>query len=194
MARLRTFVAVEMSPRVIARAAALMDHLRVADIDVAWVRPQHMHLTLKFLGDIPDTEAPDVCKVVSQVAADFEPFEIICRGAGAFPNHRDPRTLWIGVQDGAEELKRLQAKLDDALKSKLGYAHERRGFHPHLTIGRVKRASPEGQRQLADLLAEHAQFDADLAILDEVVTFASFLGRQGPAHDALGRAELGTGK
>ena len=88
MARLRTFIAVEMSPRVLARAADLIDKLRVADAEITWVRPQHMHLTLKFLGDIPDTETPDVCRVVRQVAAEFEPFEIICRGAGAFPNQR----------------------------------------------------------------------------------------------------------
>jgi 2'-5' RNA ligase len=191
MARLRTFIAVEMSPRVIARAAELIDMLRVADAEITWVRPQQMHLTLKFLGDVPDTETPDVCRVVSQVAGEFEPFEIICRGAGAFPAQRDPKTLWIGVEDGAEELKRLQAAIDDALKARLGYAKEHRGFHPHLTIGRVKRAAPEGRRQLAQILEEQARFDADLAIVDEVVTFASFLGRQGPTHDALDHAELG---
>jgi 2'-5' RNA ligase len=150
-----------------------------------------MHLTLKFLGDIPDTETPDVCRAVERVAADFEPFEIICRGAGAFPNLRDPRTLWIGIEDGAEELKRLQAEIDTALKTDLGYAKEQRGFHPHLTIGRVKRELPGGRGELSQLLEKHAHFDADLAILDEVVTFASFLSRKGPTHDALGRAVLG---
>ena len=111
---------------------------------------------------------------------------------GAFPNARDPRTLWIGIEDGAEELKRLQAAIDGALKSRLGYAKEQRGFHPHLTIGRVKRELPGGQGELAELLQKHAHFDADLAVIDEVVTFASFLNRShGPTHDALGRAELG---
>jgi RNA 2',3'-cyclic 3'-phosphodiesterase len=190
MPRVRTFIAVELSPRVIARAGDLIDKLRVAPAEINWVRPQQMHLTLKFLGDIPDTETPDVCRVVDQVAAGFEPFEITCRGAGAFPNLRDPRTLWIGIEDGADELKRLQAEIDTAMKTKLGYAKEQRGFHPHLTIGRVKRELPGGRGELAKLLEENARFDADLAIIDEVVTFASFLGRQGPTHDALGRAEL----
>lgn len=191
MPRVRTFIAVEISPSVIGRAGDLIDKLRVAAAEVNWVRPQQMHLTLKFLGDVPDTETPDICRVVEQVATDFEPFEIRCRGAGAFPNIRDPRTLWIGIDDGAEELQRLQAELDQALKSKLGYAKEPRRFHPHLTIGRVKRELPEGRGELTRLLEQHADFDADLAIIDEVVTFASFLGRKGPAHDALGRAELG---
>ena len=72
------------------------------------MRPQQMHLTLKFLGDVPDTDTPDICRVVQKVADDFEPFEIICRGAGTFPNVRDPRTLWIGIEDGADELSGLQ--------------------------------------------------------------------------------------
>jgi len=193
MPRIRTFIAIEMSPSVIGRAGDLIDKLRVAPAEINWVRPQQMHLTLKFLGDVPDTDTPDICRVVNDVAADFEPFEITLRRAGAFPNIREPRTLWIGIEDGADELKRLQAEIDDALKTKLGYAKEQRGFHPHLTIGRVKRELPGGRGQLTELLEKHAHFDADLAIIDEVVTFASFLSRShGPQHDALGRAELGS--
>lgn len=190
MARIRTFIAVELSPRVLARAAVLKDKLRVADAEINWVQPPQMHLTLKFLGDVPDTETPDICRVVSQVASRFEPFEVICRGAGAFPNADNPRTLWIGIQDGGEELKALQAAIDEAFKKELGYSQEARGFHPHLTIGRVKHASPEGREQLIRLLAEHANFDADLAVVDELVTFASFLDRKGPTHEPLHHAEL----
>ena len=191
MPRIRTFVAVELSPRVITRAGDLIDRLRIAPAEVNWVRPQQMHLTLKFLGDVPDTETPDICNLVAEVAEEFEPFEIICRGAGAFPSISQPRTLWIGIADGAEELKRLWHALDDAFKKKLGYAREHRGFHPHLTLGRVKRELPGGEGELGRLLAENAQFDADLAIMDEVVTFSSVLSRQGPTHEAMGRAPLG---
>src|SRR5947209_536991 len=95
-------------------------------------------------------------------------------------------------RDVADELKRLQAEIDEALKTRLGYAKEQRGFHPHLTIGRVKRELPGAHGQLAELVEKNAHFDADLAIIDEVVTFASFLGRGGPKHDALDHAELGT--
>src|SRR5262249_14846124 len=150
------------------KAGDLIDKLRVADAEVNWVRPQQMHLTLKFLGDISATETPDICRVVADVAARFEPFEVIMRGAGAFPSSREPKTLWIGIEDGGDELRGLQAALDEELKAKLGYAKEQRGYHPHLTIGRIKRASPEGREQFVQLLEEHAQFDADLAIIDEV--------------------------
>jgi RNA 2',3'-cyclic 3'-phosphodiesterase len=190
MPRIRTFIAVELSPSVKARAADLIAKLEVAAAEVNWVRPQHMHLTLKFLGDVPDTETPDICRVVSRVAAGFEPFEILCRGVGAFPSNDRPKTLWIGVAGGGEELVRLQSAIDDALKTELGYGRELRAFHPHLTIGRLKHLLPGGREDLVHLLQKHSAFDADLAIIDEVVTFASFLDRQGPTHDALDRAEL----
>jgi RNA 2',3'-cyclic 3'-phosphodiesterase len=191
MARMRTFIAVELPPRVKARAAELIKQLRAAAADVNWVHPEQMHLTLKFLGDVPDTEVPDICRVVREVAARFEPFEVICRGAGAFPDIQRPRTVWIGITDGGEELRRLQAALDEDLQAKLGIAREHRGFHPHLTIGRVKRESSGGEGVLGGLLAQQAQFDADLAVVDELVTFASFLARRGPTHEALDHAELG---
>jgi 2'-5' RNA ligase len=190
MPKIRTFVAVEMSPRVMARAGELIDKLRVSAAQVNWVKTQQMHLTLKFLGDVPDTETPDICRVVAEAARGFEPFEITLRGAGAFPTNEHPRTLWIGIEDGAETLCDLQAAIETALKTKLGFPKEARRFQPHLTIGRVKHEPAASQGELKALLDKHAHFDADLTVIDEVVVFASFLGRSGPTHEALGRAEL----
>jgi 2'-5' RNA ligase len=191
MARFRTFIAVELAPRVATRAGELIDKLRVAAAQVNWVRTQHMHLTLKFLGDVPDTETPDICRVVAEVARQFEPFEVTFRGAGAFPTAEHPRTLWIGIEDGAEELCALQAALEAALKDELGFPKEARRFQPHLTIGRVKHEPPSARGELAALLVRSEHFDADLSVIDEVVVFASFLSRSGPTYEALGRAELG---
>lgn len=191
MPRLRTFIAVELAPAVIRRAQQLIDRLRLAPVQVNWVRPEQMHLTLKFLGDVPDTETPEICRVVQQVARQFEPFEIACRGAGAFPTPEHPKVLWIGIQEGHEALRHLHLALDEALKAQLGYPLETRPFHPHLTLGRVKRPEPGGEAKLARLLAEQTGFDADLTVVDEVVTFASFLSRQGPTHEPLCRAGLG---
>jgi 2'-5' RNA ligase len=191
MPRIRTFIAVEIAPSVSARAGELIDKLRVAGAQVNWTKTQHMHLTLKFLGDVPDTDTPDICRVVAQVARKFEPFEITCRGVGAFPTSQHPRTLWIGIEDGAEALCELQAAIESALKDQLGFPREPRRFQPHLTIGRVKHEPPAARGELTHLLEKHAQFDADLSVIDEVVVFASFLSRSGATHDALGRAELG---
>ena len=191
MPRIRTFIAVELSPRVMKRAGDLIDKLRVSSAQVNWAKTQQMHLTLKFLGDVADTETPDICRVVADVAKGFEPFEITLRGAGAYPTTDRPRTLWIGIEDGAETLCELQAAIEIELKAKLGFPKEARRFQPHLTIGRVKHEPPAAQGELAALLERHAHFDADLSVIDEVVVFASFLGRGGASHEALGRGELG---
>lgn len=190
MARLRTFIAVEMSPTVIGKAQQLIRELETSGADVNWVKPAQMHLTLKFLGDVPDTETPDICRVVAAAAKTVEPFEVVCRGAGAFPDLEHPKTLWLGFSQGADELAELQRAIEDALKKEMGYGREQRRFHPHLTLGRVKRCDGPAQHRLQELLVKNAEFDADLAVIEEAVVFASFLGRHGPTHEALGRAEL----
>lgn len=190
MPRLRTFIAVEMSPTVIGKAQQLIKELQSAGADVNWVRPAHMHLTLKFLGDVPDIDTPDICRVVASAAKTVEPFEVVCRGVGAFPDLEHPRTLWIGFKQGGDELIELQTAIEDALKKEMGFGREQRRFHPHLTLGRVKRCDEPQRQKLATLLAQNVEFDADLSVIEEVVVFASFLGRQGPTHEALGRVEL----
>ena len=190
MPRLRTFIAVEMSPTVIGKAQQLIKELQTSGAEVNWVRPAQMHLTLKFLGDVPDKETPDICRVVAAAAKTVEPFEIVCRGAGAFPDIENPKTLWLGFTHGTEELAELQTAIEDALKKEMGYGREQRRFHPHLTLGRVRRCDGPARMKLRELLAKNADFDADLAVIEEAIVFASFLDRHGPTHEALGRAEL----
>jgi 2'-5' RNA ligase len=190
MRRLRTFVAIELAGAVKKRARQLVDRLRITDSTITWVQPDNMHLTLKFLGDVPEIETPDVCRVVANAAASIEPFEIIFRGSGAFPSAENPRTLWLGVEEGREELIELQAAIEEGLHRDLGFAKEGRRFQPHLTIGRVKHVDPAEAERVTELLRANADFDGDLSVVDEVVTFASFLGREGPTYNALNHAPL----
>ncbi|WP_254507599.1 RNA 2',3'-cyclic phosphodiesterase [Anatilimnocola floriformis] len=190
MQRIRSFIAVEIASSVTKRARALIEKLKTPGVDVNWVDPQQMHLTLKFLGNVTDADIPEICRVVSEAAASVEPFEIICRGLGGFPSSADARTLWLGIEQGNEELRELQAAIDNALKKEMGFAKEARGFTPHLTIGRVKGGSDEGMAELAAKLAEHMSYDADLSVVDEAVIFASFLGRSGPTYEALAHCPL----
>jgi 2'-5' RNA ligase len=190
MQRLRTFIAVELSPAVKAKARELVNRLAVVDSKISWVHQDQMHLTLKFLGDVPETETPEVCRAVAKAAARIEPFEIVFRGAGAFPTAEHPRSLWIGVEDGADELLALQQAVEESLYQELGFPKERRRFQPHLTVGRVKHVEPEDAARLTELIQSNADFDGDLSVVEEVVTFASFLGRQGARHEALDHAPL----
>lgn len=185
---IRTFIALEMSPSVLGRAAALIKRLQEADVKATWVKPQHMHLTLKFLGDVPDPEIPDVCRLVQEAVRDLPAFEMSFRGCGAFPSVDNPRTVWIGVEEGAEQVIVMHEAIELALK-KLRFPRETRRFRPHLTLGRIRDTSPR-VAELSRIITENADYDADLSVVDEVVTFASFLDRAGPTHDAMGRAEL----
>ena len=189
MKKIRTFVAVELSAAVRGRAADLIERLRRCDAKVKWVDTANMHLTLKFLGDVPESEIAAVCRVVTEAAGPFVPFDITAVGAGAFPDARRPRTLWIGIDRGAEELCRLQKSVDRALR-KLGFPKEGRQFHPHLTIGRLRQGGDSASR-LGDLVRDLENFDAAGATINQVTVFASYLSKTGPTYEALGRARLG---
>ena len=92
---IRTFIAVELAQSVVGRAQTLIQRLRAADVKATWVKPQQMHLTLKFLGDVPDPEIPEICKLVQDAVRELPAFEMSFRGCGAFPTIERPRTVWI---------------------------------------------------------------------------------------------------
>jgi 2'-5' RNA ligase len=116
------------------------------------------------------------------------PFRISLRGAGAFPSANRPRTIWIGVDQGADQLQKLQKAVEDGVK-KLGFPRERRSFHPHLTIGRIRRGGPELQ-ELSDRLLQQESYDAGSATIDQVVVYASYLEKSGPTYSAMSRIPL----
>jgi 2'-5' RNA ligase len=187
---LRTFVAVEIDSATRRRAEQLIEELSAVPADVKWVEANNLHLTLKFLGDVASQEIPRVCETVQLGAAEVDPFEVEVRGAGAFPNTRRPRTLWLGVGAGQQEMVALHDRVEDPLR-KLGFRPEHRRYEPHLTIGRVRRGGP-GLAALGQLLEQRADYIAGRVKVSQVVVFASQLGREGPTYEALSRARLGT--
>jgi len=188
---LRTFVAVETSSSVRAAAGELIGALRSAGADVKWVRPENMHLTLQFLGDVPTEETAAVCKAVAGAVEGLEPFELEIRGAGAFPHPGRPQTIWLGAGEGLDAAVALHDRVEDAL-ARLGFKKERRRYTPHLTIGRVRRAGP-AIADLGRLLREQADYQAGRFPVREVIVFSSQLEPGGPIYTALGRGQLGGG-
>jgi len=184
----RTFVAAEIPAEVKDRARGLIDRLQAASAKVKWVAPQHMHWTLKFLGDVDMLEIPAVCQAVKRAVEPLRPFDVEARGAGAFPDILRPRTVWVGMGAGSDAMIALHDRIDRELGT-LGYREENRRFRPHLTIGRV-RQSPEGIEELGRLVQENADFESGLSTVYEVVVFASELSSDGPTHEALCHADL----
>ena len=188
MARIRTFIAVETSPAVQRRAAELQAKLRESQVNATWTDPENMHLTLQFLGDVEDTLVPEVCKRVAIAAAPFAPFFVDFSKAGAFPANDRPRTVWIGVDQGTQELIDLQFAIQESLVE-MRFPRERRTFRPHLTLARVREGGRR-QSQLSELLAHYRDFKAESCDVSEVLIFASYLDRSGPTYQIMGRAPL----
>ncbi|MBI4201525.1 MAG: RNA 2',3'-cyclic phosphodiesterase [Chloroflexi bacterium] len=134
---LRLFVAVGLPEETRAYLRQAIQELRSIDLDaIRWVKPEGIHLTLKFLGDTPVKRLDAIGEAMFQGSRSFAPFGLRIRGAGAFPNLSSPRVVWLGLSGEVTELARLQGRLEDALEA-AGFPREQRGFSPHLTLGRV---------------------------------------------------------
>lgn len=134
---MRTFIAIDLDDSLKRALEALAGELRLLARSVRWIGASGMHLTLKFLGEISEADAARVSSVLEEVAPRHQIFGLVLEGTGTFPSGgRDPRVLWVGVASGPPLLA-LQEDIERELE-KLGFEREKRPFHPHLTLGRVK--------------------------------------------------------
>lgn len=136
MAEIRTFICFELPETVQQKLAQLQGKLQKLGKGVRWVRPSGIHLTLKFLGDVDEIKMPDIVQAVQKAAEAYAPIKIQLHGTGAFPNLRQPRVYWIGVE-AADDLLKIQHDLENELAA-VGFPKEEKKFSPHLTLGRVK--------------------------------------------------------
>jgi 2'-5' RNA ligase len=187
----RLFVALEPPEPVRRRLALLAAELRrsagrAAD-DVRWVEPEKIHLTLQFLGAVPEERVAAVTEAVRAAAAAARPLSLEVRGAGGFPNARRPRVVWAGLGGDVEPLAALALDLGRRL-APLGYAPEDRPFSPHLTLGRAR--DRRGAPGLAGALAHAAQADGAPWRASELVLVESHLSPKGPRYEAIARCPL----
>lgn len=199
----RIFIAIELPPDLRARISQHIDGLRreLPEVRASWTREENLHLTLKFLGDVPVADIPKISSGVEAAAQTFNRFELVVSGCGAFPPHGQPKVLWIGTEPGVQggvptratrlgyktsSLPTLHNALEDEC-SAIGFPREVRAFHPHLTIARLR--SAKSARRLAEL---HTQlgFSPQSFTVSEVVVFRSKLRSQGAQHTALSQHAL----
>jgi 2'-5' RNA ligase len=185
----RLFVALEPPDAVRRRVAALAVELRraagrAAD-DVRWVPPENVHLTLQFLGAVPEERVGDVEAAVRAAAGQARPLSLEVRGAGGFPNARRPRVLWAGLEGDTAALAELVRELGRRL-APLGFPPEERPFSAHLTLGRAR--DTRGAPGLAGALAHAAEAPPAPWRAAEVVLFESHLSPRGPRYEPLARA------
>jgi len=181
---IRSFVAVSISEGARRQIADLLGRLRHESGSlVRWVRPELMHLTLAFLGEVSQDFIEVATARLTEVASGHRPFPMQLKGLGAFPCPTRARIVWAGVEQGRTDVCALQAGVVKALRS-VGYQPERRPFSPHLTIGRLRMPGDVSR-------AAAVQFESEFFIVERVVLFRSVLTPTGPVYSVTAEFPLG---
>ncbi len=168
---MRLFVALTLPEDVRRRLAGLANGLPGA----RWVKPENLHLTLRFLGEVDNLAAVDVDDALAKIQCPG--FDLSLNGIGHFGEGRKLRALWVGV-DASAELMRLQEKIEQAL-IRAGLAPEPRKFKPHITLARFK-SNP--RERLQTYLADHSLLRAGPIAMESFELYSSFTSADGPIY------------
>ena len=189
-ARLRLFFAVELPEEVRSLAAERAERLRrdFPHVRAGWERPEKMHVTLKFLGDVDAARVAELGRAADRAAGGLSTFPLSIEGAGSFPPRGAPRVLWLGLRDEGGRLVLLQRRLEEECERE-GFPREPRAFKPHLTLARVR--SPHGARELAAAHRE-TDFEPQSFRVSELIVMRSELGPGGSRYTPLSRHRLGS--
>jgi 2'-5' RNA ligase len=184
----RLFCAVNLPGELKARVGEYQRLLREAQTGVraSWERPEKLHLTLKFLGEIELPRVEALTRAAGRAAEGLRPFDLSVVGTGSFPPKGPPRVLWLGVEDPSGLLARLHSRLEEEC-AREGFPREPKAFRPHLTLARLR--SREGAERLGALHRD-ALFEAQSFTVSELVVVRSELLPGGARHTPISRHRL----
>lgn len=188
---LRAFIAVDTSEEARLRLVQAIDSLsRQGFSGVRWVRPEGMHLTLKFLGDIAPSMVGKVTEAIELAVRGVKPFTLSLSQPGGFPNLGDPRVLWVSLVGDLDRLYALQRAVESQLQ-RLGFSPEKRRFRPHITVGRVRQGTRvEERHRLGDAFSRIAVDDVAPWQVGAVHLMRSTLTPTGAIYSRLTRVAL----
>jgi RNA 2',3'-cyclic 3'-phosphodiesterase len=185
----RVFIAVDISDEARRKIAAYIENIKrmSPQSKIKWERADKLHLTLKFLGDVDAQQLHDLDIAVREVALLHSPFDISVEGTGVFPGVRDPRILWIGIK--GDQIAAIAGELDAACEPR-GFEREKRAFHPHLTIARIR-----DPRHSSEVVEAHLQNDfAPLSFpVSQIAIYESQLLRTGSVYSLVSKHGLRSG-
>lgn len=187
---LRVFVAVKVdNPLVLSRVSQLQQDLEKAGIRAKFVEPENLHITLRFVGEIPQAGVELLRRRLFEVR--YEPFTMVVKGVGGFPTISSPRVLWLGVEEGAPRLEELARMVNGVVNSlKLGKEESEERFAPHLTIARLKGPLTPTARKILGGLSDAVLGEQHV---DCFYLFKSTLTPRGPVYSVIEKYAL-TGK
>lgn len=182
---MRAFIAIELPKNIKASLTGLQEELKTSGADIKWVEPENIHLTLKFLGEIDEIVFNKVIKILGDIGLDINPFQLSICSLGAFPKINFPRVIWVGVDKGDIEVKKIAKGLQEKI-AKIGIPGEDRAFSSHITIGRVRsiRNREKLISDLGKLAADFAEkYPAEFSVT-KITLFKSTLTPKGPIYEA----------
>jgi 2'-5' RNA ligase len=184
----RLFIAVDISDEARKRVREYIEVLKAnaRETRVSWTKPENLHLTLKFLGDVDQSRIVLLTTALEQIVKALSPIDLEISGTGVFPSTGKPKVLWIGVDDVSGDLAKAAQSIEEAC-DKLGFAREDRKFSPHLTIGRVR--EPSHARELAEQHLENGFASIQFPV-SEIVLYESKLSPAGSIYTPLVKAKL----
>ena len=190
--QIRSFVAIELPEQARKGLARLRRELERDEHGfVKWVDPHGIHLTLKFLGNIPSGRVAEITEAMKKATQGISPFQLEISGLGAFPSLKQARVFWVGVSGELAKLSGLQQNIDSALAG-LGFAKEERPFVPHLTLARVREgASPPERRSFGELVDSTAFEDKYPVEVEAIRLMRSQLTPAGAIYTCLSVVGLG---
>ncbi len=178
MDTIRTFIAIELSSEAKDELANVSAEFKKSGADVKWVRPETIHLTLKFLGSVSEENLADISREIREVVSSTDPFDMSLGEVGVFPSWKRPNVIWVGIDGAKDILEEIAAGIEDAMAS-LGFEKETRGFKSHLTLGRVR--SPKNREKL-EKISEDIEINPVAVHVSGIVLFKSELTPQGAIH------------
>ena len=184
---MRTFIAIELPPEIHSALAELQNELMGSRADVKWVKPENIHLTLKFLGEIDERQLTAVIRILEETAQSQPAFSVSLSSLGAFPKLEHPRVIWVGINRASEKIRKIAEMLEEKI-SLIGLTREERPFASHVTIGRVRSALHRGE--LVNQLKTARLKEGQEFLVTKLTLFQSILSAQGPAYTLLKEANL----
>ena len=190
--KLRTFIAIALSKEIEDFLANLQETLKKSNTDVKWVKPENIHLTLKFLGQREKKKIDEIIKIIDEISKNTPVFPLEISSIGSFPKKEYPRVIWVGLTEGDKEIKQIASTLENAI-CKLGIPKESRPFSSHITLGRVR--SPLNRKQLVEQLNNlEGNFPEGKMRykVERITLFKSTLTPTGPIYEILHEGSLKT--
>lgn len=186
---MRCFIAIELPESVRTGLGELSARLRRSGVRASWVRPENMHVTLRFLGEISEECVEEVVRLLQNSYANASPFQLTLRGTGAFPNVKTPHVIWAGISPN-DAILEVQRVAED-VGQRVGCGREKNRFHPHVTLARIK--DPRSASGLQRYLAAEKDWEGGEVGVEQVAVFKSELTPAGPIYTRLAVTRFSVG-